>query len=69
MNEENPDFEQENSDNDDMGISARELLLEEQNQTYLLTLCRKIDEMLGGGLRFGEVVEICMSITNLYINI
>mmetsp|Transcript_37328 Transcript_37328/g.49181 ORF Transcript_37328/g.49181 Transcript_37328/m.49181 type:complete len:460 (+) Transcript_37328:49-1428(+) len=41
------------------GVSARDLLKKVRNIRPIITFCRGIDEMLGGGIMRGVVTEIC----------
>lgn len=46
-----PNFEQ-------AGSSARELILRGRNKKAIITFCREIDGMLGGGVPRGELTEV-----------
>uniref|UniRef100_A0A6A7G8M4 DNA repair protein RAD51 homolog 3 n=1 Tax=Hirondellea gigas TaxID=1518452 RepID=A0A6A7G8M4_9CRUS len=41
------------------GVSAVDMLEREKGKKYIITLCERIDQMLGGGITIGEVSEIC----------
>lgn len=41
------------------GRTAQELYLEARRRRYIITFCKAIDNMLGGGIAPGEMIEFC----------
>lgn len=41
------------------GASARELIVRERHKKPVITFCREVDSMLGGGVPRGELTEVC----------
>eukprot|EP00752_Nemacystus_decipiens_P005333 g4837.t1 len=45
--------------NSQAGSSARELIVRGRHKKAIITFCREIDSMLGGGVPRGELTEVC----------
>lgn len=54
-----PSDEEKNTLKND-GVSAYELLLKSRDSTrFILTMSEQVDKLLGGGIKLGQVTEIC----------
>eukprot|EP01031_Cornospumella_fuschlensis_P024737 gene24737-29892_t len=43
----------------DLGVTAKDLIIRMSAQRPIITFCKAIDEMLGGGIQAGGITEVC----------
>jgi len=59
QNDESNDNAQENTGLDEVSFTAKDLLSKMSANRHIITFCKEMDSMLGGGIPIGQITEIC----------